>query len=240
MERTTGVWHLLSGPWVYGAFQTIVGGPAATRWLVANHWKIEEGMSVVDVGCGPAKIRRSFPSRISYFGFDPNPDYIDSARAAEEGEFHVGTISDFLEARRDLAGTADVVVCSGVLHHLTPGQMDEVLEGARRLLRPGGRFAALEPTWLTRQDHASRWVLSLDRGQNILHDFEWAERLREKFETVEVRVANRLIRIPYTYALITAWTEAGSPRESSRTPQANDDESGCGHSPAAPSHSDNR
>ena len=48
---------------------------------------------------------------------------------------------------RDLpfaAGSFDLIVANLVLHHIEP--VDAVLAEARRLLRPGGRFAALEPS----------------------------------------------------------------------------------------------
>jgi SAM-dependent methyltransferase len=41
-------------------------------------------------------------------------------------------------------GSFDLVVANLVLHHIEP--VDAVLAEARRLLRPGGRFAALEPS----------------------------------------------------------------------------------------------
>jgi hypothetical protein len=83
--------------------------------------------------------------------------------------------------------------------------MNDVLQGSLQLLKPGGWFTALEPAYLVRYDRISRWILSKNRGANILFDFEWRNSISKIFSRVEIKVANRLIRIPYTYALINAW-----------------------------------
>jgi SAM-dependent methyltransferase len=165
-------------------------------------------MIVVDVGCGPARLRALLPPDLEYFGFDPNPDYIANARRTTDGTFSVGTMNDFMQAYGEaLAGRVDLVTCMGVLHHVSPDEMDEILFTARRLLRPGGRFVALEPVLLAWQDAASRWVVGQDRGTSILDDVEWRELLDRHFPRAQVRVTTHLLRIPYTHALLTAWAD---------------------------------
>jgi len=207
MERSDGIRKFLKIAWVYELFQAIACGRSGMTWLCANHWKIEPGMLVVDVGCGTAKLRSQFPEDIKYYGFDPNVAYIESAKD-KDVELVAGGITEFLqEFGEGLAGKIDVVVCSGVLHHLTSEQVGQILNGANLLLKPGGRFAALEPAFLVRQDRFSRWILEQDRGTNILYDYEWRKEMEAVFDSVDIRVANNLIRIPYMYALITAWKE---------------------------------
>ncbi len=203
-ERNDGLRSLLSVSWIYETFQNAVGQPDAHPWLLENLWKIRPGMTVVDVGCGPARLRALLPEDIHYFGFDPNPSYIAKAKSSLTGNFTVGVMPDFLEHHgAALLGKVDAVLCSGVLHHLTRDQMAEVLEGGRRLLKPGGRFLAIEPCYLVRQDPWSRWVINRDRGCNILHDHEWRSAFQAHFGQVDVRVANHLLRIPYMHSLIT-------------------------------------
>lgn len=97
MERNKGIRKILGLSWIYQLFQTMVGSRRALRWLCDYHWKVESGMTVVDVGCGPARLRAEFSDDIRYFGFDPNSDYI--ARASEQGksEYLIGVMSDFLD-----------------------------------------------------------------------------------------------------------------------------------------------
>jgi hypothetical protein len=93
----------------------------------------------------------------------------------------------------------------GVLHHVSGEQMDEILEGAAALLKPNGRFCALEPAFLAKQDFLSTWVLKQDRGTSILFDVEWQRLLAKHFRIGEVQITNNLLRIPYVHALLTAW-----------------------------------
>lgn len=210
MESNSGLRRFLGKSFVYRAFQSLVGSEHSGHWLAKHFWKAREGMVVVDVGCGPADLRKLLPENITYFGFDPNREYIETAkRTTLDGHFTVGGVSEFLLERPELAGTVDLVICTGVLHHLTKEQMNEVFVGVASLLKKGGRFSVLEPTWLMSQDRLSRWVLSKDRGKNILFDYEWRNEFSKFFEVVDVRVVNRLIRIPYTYVLVTAWKGSG-------------------------------
>lgn len=206
MERNNGLRSFLQQPWVYETFQRLVAGSPAKRWLLDNHWKIEPGMTVLDIGCGPGNLRSDLPADIKYYGFDPNPDYIASAERDYDGTFLSGVMPDFLrEHGAKLNGQVDVVLLSCVLHHLTREQMDEVLIGARQLLKNGGRFAILEPCLLAKQGMLSRWIMSQDRGCNILYDFQWREVLAGVFPECEIKVLTNLIRIPYTHAAMTGW-----------------------------------
>ncbi len=207
-ERNAGLRRFLGTAWVYQAFQSLVISRRARQWIVSDHIRPAAGMIVVDVGCGPARLRTQLPPDLEYFGFDPNPDYIKTARRTANGTFSVGTIKDFIQANgKALAGRVDLVTCMGVLHHVSSESMDEILTAARCLLRPGGRFVAIEPVFLACQDAASRWVLRQDRGTSILNDVEWRELLDRHFPRAQVRVTTHLLRIPYTHALLTGWAD---------------------------------
>ena len=204
MERNEGLRKILNLSAGYELFQILVGAKRGVRWLSEHHWRVGEGMTVVDVGCGPARLRSEFPEQIRYFGFDPNQNYIETARHRQKGTFHTGGMSDFLDCHGEaLAGQVDLVICSGVLHHLLDTQIEEVLKGSCHLLKRGGRFAALEPTKLAKQDACSRWVISKDRGMNLLFDWEWTHLLDRHFPRTKTQVINNLLRIPYTHALLT-------------------------------------
>ncbi|HQZ64038.1 MAG TPA: class I SAM-dependent methyltransferase [Planctomycetaceae bacterium] len=205
-ERNTGFRSLLTHASLYNAFQTLVGAKSARRWIVSHHIRATEGMTIVDIGCGTGSLRANLPSRINYYGFDPNSSYIEAAKAKYEGEFLAGVMSDFMRVHGEqLIGQVDLVTCMGVLHHLDSSQMSETLSASSRLLRPGGRFVGLEPAFLAKQDLLSLWVLKQDRGTSILADAEWQRLLLKSFSRSDVQITNNLLRIPYIHALLTGW-----------------------------------
>jgi len=114
-------------------------------------------------------------------------------------------MSEFLQQYGEqLKGAVDVIVCCGVLHHLTDAQSHELLQGCHSLLKVGGRLACVEPTRLIYQDRLSSLMQSFDRGANIRLDLEWVRLLQQHFARVESRVANNFNWIPWVHILLTA------------------------------------
>lgn len=207
-ERSHSLWKFLQSPVLYNGFQKCISRKESVDFITKELWKIEPGMKVVDIGCGPGNLRHLFPESISYYGFDPSEEYINQARETFPGDsFHVGTMESFYEEfGSELDNRVDVVTSSGVLHHVPAAEMARILEITMKILKPDSeRFAAIEPTYLVKQDKLSRWVLSRDRGMSILFDHQWRELFDEHFSKVSTRVINGLLRIPYSHMLIKAY-----------------------------------
>jgi SAM-dependent methyltransferase len=101
------------------------------------------GMTCVDLGCGTgAFTRRLRRFNLTLTGVDISPLSIDRARTLGGAEYVVGDICDCPLP----ADTYDLVVMSGVLHHLPdPDTRVRSLREAFRLLKPGGRFSSYDP-----------------------------------------------------------------------------------------------
>jgi SAM-dependent methyltransferase len=196
--------RLLSLAPVYEVFQMLIGATYARRWLRTNFWNCQPGNRIVDVGCGPGDVLRSLPEGVEYWGFDPHESYVAQAREkfGSRGVFHAGRATDFLATYPNLAGTVDLVLCNGVLHHLSDEDADEVLSIARKLLAPAGRFVALEPCFLVHQSFFSKWVMNRDRGEYVRQEAAWRRLLIRQFPVAETHVATGLIRIPYTHIVL--------------------------------------
>ncbi len=124
MQDDTGARRILTIPFVYSAFQSLVGASRSRRWLLREGWRVRPDMRIVDIGCGPGDILEELPD-VHYVGLDVSEEYVSEAirRFGHRAHFISGTASALLD--EPLAYEADLVACVGVLHHLGD---DEALE----------------------------------------------------------------------------------------------------------------
>lgn len=207
MENNSGIRNIFTLSWVYELFQRSLGSMYSWNWLAKHVLKVEKGFKVVDVGCGPGTSLRHIPDDIEYYGFDPSEDYIARAKAnySDRGEFVCGNMEQFISERPELRGKVDLVLTNGVLHHVDDATAMSILKCSHELLSPGGRFVALEPTFLRHHSLLSKWIIGQDRGQGVRQEKEWKRLLSEVFAEFETSVVTGLIRLPYTHIILEGW-----------------------------------
>jgi SAM-dependent methyltransferase len=165
----------------------VLGDGAYARLRAAFERTVEprEGERCIDLGCGTgAFTRRLGGLGLHLAGMDISPASIGRARAiAPEIDFMVGDITETgLPAE-----SRDIILYSGVLHHFcTREDRLRVLREGYRLLAPGGRLFAYDPSaqspsmWLYRDP---RSPLFSEKGKTenevLLHRRELAGELRE-------------------------------------------------------------
>lgn len=128
--------------------------------------------SILEVGChcGPVhrRLRERFGHEFSYLGLDVNAAVIDTARAfaLPEPQSHFA-VADIATADLDTCQAHDLVISSGCLMCLPPGDLAPVLAQIKRIARTA--FIAQEPTtpgcstWLDGQGWAHpypSWVVT--------------------------------------------------------------------------------
>lgn len=204
MEITSGLRGILKASWAYELYQWLVGAKSAKKWLAENVWDIRDGQTIVDAGCGPGSLVKHLPKTVNYFGFDISESYIRTAQStfSDRGDFFCGDAARFIEEKRELEGAVDIVLTYGVLHHLDDEAALELLQIARRLLKSGGRYISFEPTFLRHQQWLSRWIISMDRGQNVRHEHQWQRLAGTVFADCETSIVTGLYRIPFTFVII--------------------------------------
>ena len=128
-----------------------LGKEGAVREATVGLANIQKGDRVLDVGCGTGTLTRVAKRRAGeggeVCGIDAAPEMIDVAtqKAREAGveiEYHVGIIEDLPFPN----GSFDVVLSSLMLHHLPPDVKEAGFRELLRLLKPGGRFLAVDLT----------------------------------------------------------------------------------------------
>ena len=85
MEKTGGIYKILSNPLIYRTYQDLSGGSRARRSFIREHVKPLSRERLVDIGCGPGQLLDLMPQGISYFGFDLSAEYIEEARQKYQG-----------------------------------------------------------------------------------------------------------------------------------------------------------
>ena len=143
---------------------------------------------VVDLGCGTGLSTRYWAGKAQkVIGIDPTPDMLQQARQIETAA-HI----TYQQGTSNTTGlpehSVDIVTCSQSLHWMEPGS---TFQEARRILRPGGVFAAFDYDWpphtLSWQvalayDECMRRVSELEKGRRVPN--QWAksshlQRMRE-------------------------------------------------------------
>jgi demethylmenaquinone methyltransferase/2-methoxy-6-polyprenyl-1,4-benzoquinol methylase/phosphoethanolamine N-methyltransferase len=134
----------------YDLFATVIsfGRDRAVRQTLVELAAPAPGETALDVGCGTGTLALALRSRLgtgAAHGIDASPEMIEVARgkAAKAGagvDFRVALV----EALPFPDATFDLVTSSLMLHHLPDALKRAGLAEIRRVLRPGGRFLALD------------------------------------------------------------------------------------------------
>ena len=193
---------LLALPAAYEAFSLLVGAGRSRRIYVHDHVRALPGQKLLDIGCGPADILDYLPS-IDYYGFDISPAYIESARRryGDRGRFFCERVAE-AKAFREHAGTFDIALATGVLHHLGDDEARSLFEVAARALKPGGRLVTLDGCFVEGQSRIGRYLLAHDRGRFVRVESEYVRLARGVFGAVGATVRDDLLRIPYTHIVL--------------------------------------
>lgn len=156
-------------PYLHGHVAPVVASHAArtvdtSAAYLAGH--LEEGMSILDVGCGPGSITLDLARRVApgeVVGVDSSPVVIEQARAAAVAAEDTHTRFEAVDAMRLPVDddSFDIVHAHQVLQHV-PDPVGLLREMAR-VARPGGLVAARDAdyeamTWAPANPGLDRWL----------------------------------------------------------------------------------
>lgn len=192
---------VLSLPSGYRLFRWAVGGKRAWERYLADHVKPVPNEKVLDLGCGPADILDFLPA-VNYTGLDISAEYIKAAQArfGDRGRFLCGDVG--LATLDKELGTFNLVLATGVVHHLDDERAITLFKLARQVLGPGGRLVTYDGCYIPEQSKIARWFLSKDRGQFVRTQTEYWRLASLGFGKVEVNLRHDLLRIPYTHLIM--------------------------------------
>lgn len=195
-QITSGVRRILSSPRIYTGFQTLMGAKAGWRGFVAEFVRPVESIKILDIGCGPGDLL-DYLSDVKYWGFDISETYINFAakKFGARGVFECKLLGmdDLLRLPK-----FDVVVGSGLLHHMDDATARDFFRLAFAALKVGGRLLTIDPCWEKGQHPAARFLISRDRGQNVRTQSEYG-RLAAEFFSEHRTIVRHKVWIPYTH-----------------------------------------
>lgn len=192
---------VLRAPCAYSAFRQIIGTDKSWRVYLQEYVRPVAGEKVLDVGCGPADVLQYLPE-VAYTGIDISPEYVESAkkRFGKSRRFVCADVSKFsFEAEQ---GSFDLVLATGVIHHLNDAEARRLFEFARLALRPGGRLVTFDGCFVPNQSRIAGWVLRNDRGKYVRTRNAYAQLAASAFSHVQSHLRNDLLRIPYTHLIM--------------------------------------
>lgn len=193
---------LLAHPLVYNGLQNLLAGPSRRRALLGRYLDIPAKGRVLDIGCGTANALEQLPPDIEYVGFDASAHYIEFARkkyAHRRAEFHQKLIE---KADVGSLGAFDVVLATGILHHLDDEAAHRLFELSRTALSESGALFTLDPCFIDGQRALARALVGQDRGEHVRRPAEYIALARCHFEEIAAFERHDLLRIPYDHSVM--------------------------------------
>ena len=204
MKPPDGLYFLLTLPSVYRLFSTIVGGDGY-RVYISEYVRPVPGEKVLDIGCGPGDILENLPD-VDYLGFDINPKYVEAAqkRFGSRGRFFCGDVG--LTAIDQEAASFDLVLATGVLHHLDDDRAVTSIQPRPQSTQTGRTAGHVR--WLFCGGPAETGAIRREPGSRPI--CPRIRRIREArgagLSQVRSFVRHDLLRIPYTHVILQCFS----------------------------------
>lgn len=210
-QLTTGLYRLLSNPWVYQTFQTLVGTPKLYRSMahkivlpeILQQNQRGQTYHLIDVGCGPGEVLSFLPVEgFQYTGYDLSPQYIEQARQrfGYRAQFYCQIFDE--KSVLEIGAQVDGVLAIGLLHHLEDEVVLQLLKQIQSTLKPHGKLFTVDCCYTETQSPLARWIIQHDRGQHVRTPEKYVALVNRVFSKTTYEVQHHWMRIPYTHTVM--------------------------------------
>lgn len=193
---------ILSIPQFFNLFNLIIGEKRGRKIFSEEYVKPFPKMKVLDIGCGTGTIL-SYLGDVEYYGYDASADYINFAKTkyGDKGNFYCEMVEASNLKNREYY---DVVIASGLIHHLNDKSVELLFSTAKEALAKGGRFIAIDNVLVDNQSSLAKWIIKQDRGEFIREEFAYKKLFQNVFSKVNFDIRSDILRIPYTHIIVVA------------------------------------
>jgi SAM-dependent methyltransferase len=192
----------LADPRLYALAQRAFGAVRARRLFVSRYVEPQAGHRILDIGCGTGDILDFLPA-VDYVGVDLSEDYIRAAREryGDRGRF---ICADVIDADLGDEEPFDLVLSTGVIHHLDDTRADRLFAMSASLLNDGGRLLSWDGAFVEGQARIARWLLERDRGEHVRTPDAYVALAERRFAAVRPNLVNDFLHVPYTHCVLDA------------------------------------
>lgn len=145
---------------------------------IKDYIKPVTGMVLLDAPCGTASLHSICMPSI-YHGIDLDSDRVAAAISKRlVGNFSVQDAS----ALCFQDSMFDVILASGLFHHVDDDLLNRILHEFSRVLKPGGRVVVLDAIWPTSKYNVIGYLARyLDEGKHVRHVTEYIDHFNRVF-----------------------------------------------------------
>jgi SAM-dependent methyltransferase len=184
-ENKSGLHSIISAPWIYNLVQFVAGARMYRNTMVKDYIKPFDGCKILDIGCGTGEYVDYFSKYckdFEYYGFDGEGVYIDYANELFKDNPKVHFYHKILteEGLKEF-NNFDIVIATGVMHHLDDPIVLSLLKLAKLSLKPGGRLITYDPGKFDEMSIFEKFFVKYDRGRSIRFEKDYAGLVKQVF-----------------------------------------------------------
>jgi SAM-dependent methyltransferase len=184
-ENKSGIHGIISTPWVYNMIQFLAGAKMYRNAIVRDYIRPFDGCKILDIGCGTGEYVEHlyhYAKGFEYYGFDGEEVYIDWGKKIFKDDPHVHLYHKILteEGLKEF-NNFDIVIATGVMHHLDDPIVLSLLRLAKLALKPGGKLITYDPGKYDDMSGFEKFFVKYDRGRSIRYEREYAALVSQVF-----------------------------------------------------------
>lgn len=185
-ENKSGIHSIISAPWVYNLVQFLAGAKMYRNIMCRDYIKPFDRCRILDLGCGTGEYVnhiRQYTKNFEYYGLDGEGVYIEYGKQLFKDEPNIHFYHQLLtEETVKQFNNFDIVIATGVMHHLDDPIVVAMLQSSKTALKQGGRLITYDPGKYEKMSFFERFFVKYDRGRSIRYVEEYAALIGKVFK----------------------------------------------------------